>query len=152
MADSQTLAGPRQLRFSGFDHSRVGMFRGWRQILGPAFDVAAEPDEIGAFEGDLSLWATSSFALSEIASSRIRLLRTPETISRSRIDHFALKVLQSGSVAGLAGPTEVDAKAGDVFFVDLAQPVNLQVSTHGETTADITLSGSSFAFFGRDPR
>jgi AraC-like DNA-binding protein len=112
---------------------------GWRQAHGAVFDVAAEPDEIGTFEGDLNLWATGRFALSEAMCSRIRLLRTPETIARNRIDHFAVRLVVSGSVAGLAGPTEIDADPGDVFFIDLSQPVNLQTSVRGGTTADITL-------------
>jgi AraC-like DNA-binding protein len=140
MIDPPTLAEPLHLSLADLDRSRVGLFTGWRRALGAVFDVAADPDEIGTFAGDLNLWATSRFAVSEITCSRVKLLRTPETITRSRIDHFAVKLLLSGSVAGLAGPTEVDAKAQDVFFIDLAQPVNLQTCVGGEKTAsDVTL-------------
>ena len=139
MTDPPMVNAPRHLRLADLDRSRVGLFTGWRKALGPVFDVVAEPDEIGTFEGDFNLWTTGSFALSEVMCSRVKLLRTPETITRSRIDHFAIRLLLSGSVAGLAGPTEVDAQPGDVFFIDLAQPVNLQTSVRGGTTADITL-------------
>ena len=121
------------------DRARVGLFTGWRNALGAAFDVAATPDEIGVFDGDLSLWATTHFALSKLACSRVKLLRTPETITRSRIDHFAIHFLLSGSVTGLAGPIEIDAGAEDVFFLDLAQPVNLQTSARGGPTVAVTL-------------
>ena len=139
MTNPPVSNGPRLFRLADIDRSRVGLFAGWRNAIGAVFDIGAEPDEIGAFEGDLNLCATSDFALSEVASSRVRLLRTPETISRSRIDHFAITLLASGRMAGLAGPTEVDAEAGDVFFIDLTQPVNLQASVRGGATATITL-------------
>ena len=139
MIGASTPARPRCLRLADLDRSRVGLFTGWRNALGAVFDIAAEPDEIGAFEGDLNLWATERYALSEITCSRVKLLRTPETIVRSRIDHFAVSLLPCGRLAGLAGPTEVDAEAGDVFFIDLAQPVNLQCSIYGDATVVITL-------------
>ena len=100
---------------------------------------ALTPNSIGTFEGDLNVWATDRFALSKMICSRVRLSRTPETVTRSRIDHFAIYLLLSGRVAGLAGPTEIDAEPGDVFFIDLAQPINLQTSIRGGTTEDIVL-------------
>lgn len=134
------LTEPRHFKLTqGIDRSRMGLFRGWREALGAVFDLAAEPDEIGAFEGELILWASDRFVLSEITCSRVRLVRTPETINRSRLDHFAVTLLLSGRVAGLAGPTEVNSEPGDVFFIDLAQPVNLQTSVRDGPTADITL-------------
>jgi AraC-like DNA-binding protein len=103
------------------------------------FDIGADPDEIGLFDGNFLAYSTSQFVLTKGRSSRIRLERSPETIARSRLDHFAIRVLVSGSAAGLAGHQAIDAKVGDVFFIDLAQTLNLQLSVQGELTADITL-------------
>ena len=139
MTDPPISNRPRHLRLADLDRTRVGLFTAWRNALGYVFDVAAEPGEIGAFQGDFRVWATDRFALSETTCSRVKQLRTPETISRSRIDHFAIRLLLSGHIAGLAGPTEVDAEPGDAFFIDLAQPTRLQASVRDETTTEITL-------------
>jgi AraC-like DNA-binding protein len=130
------LAVPQHFKLADLAWSRFG---GWRRTMAAVFDVGAEPDEIGLFEGDIAAWSTDRFLLIETKASRIRLIRSPETIARSHIDHFAIRLLLSGSMTGLAGPTEVDAEPGDVFFIDLSQPINLQTSVRGGTTADITL-------------
>lgn len=114
-------------------------FNSWGRTLAGVFDVAAEPTEIGLFKGSIAAWATNQILLTEIKASPIRLIRSPETIARSRLDHFAVVLLLSGSTAGLAGPTEVDAEPGDVFFIDLSQLVHLQTSLRGGTTANIAL-------------
>ena len=108
--------------------------------MAAVFDVGAEPDEIGVFEGDIAAWSTGRIMLSHTKSSRLRLIRSPETITRSRLDHFAVVVLISGSAAGFAGATEVDAEAGDVFFFDLLQTVDsADIGARGTNRMDITL-------------
>lgn len=135
---SQTFRPDAPLHFRLADLAKP-RFGDWRRSLATVFDVGADPVEIGLFEGDIAAWSTDRFLLSEIKASRIRLIRSPETIVRSRLDHFAIKLLVSGSMAGLAGPTEIDAEPGDIYFLDLSQPVNLQTSARGGITADITL-------------
>lgn len=139
MPDPQPRNEIRRFRLADLDRTRVGLFTGWRKAFGAVFDIAAEPDEIGTFNGDLNVWASGYFVLSEASYSRLKLLRTSETIARSRLDHFGLRLIVSGSMAGLGGPQEIDAEPGDIFFIDLSQVVNLQASVRGGTTADITL-------------
>ena len=117
----------------------AGPFAAWRRAMAGLFELAAQPHEIGLFEGDCSGLSTRRVALTQISASSVRLVRSAETLLRSQIDPFAVSVLVSGSLAGLAGDTEVDARAGDIFFKDLQQPLNLQTSVHGGLTREITL-------------
>jgi AraC-like DNA-binding protein len=139
MAQAPNAPHPRRFRLEDLDRSRIGLFAGWRRSVAAIFDVGAEPDEIGLFEGDIVAWSTARIALTDIKASRIRLIRSYETIAQSRIDHFAITFLASGSMAGFAGETDVDANVGDVVFKDLMQTLTLQTSLRGELTQFITL-------------
>ena len=102
-------------------------------------DIGANTDDIGVFDGDIAVWASDRFVLTEIKSSGVRLVRSPETIARSHLDQFAMTVLSAGSITGLAAQGTVDAETGDVFFLDLSQPANLRTSVRGGITAYVTL-------------
>jgi AraC-like DNA-binding protein len=127
---------PQHFRLASQEHGRFGE---WRRTLAGVFDVGAKPDDIGLFDGDIAIWATDQIVLTEIKSSSVRLIRSPETIARSHLDHFALTVLGSGGIAGLAGAAGVNAEQDDVIFLDLSQPANLLTSVDGANTADVTL-------------
>ena len=127
---------PQHFRLKGPEHLRFGA---WRRMLAGVFDIGVEFDDIGAFDGDIAVWATGQIVLTEIKTSRISLVRSPQTIDRGQHDQFAITILNAGRISGLAGPIEVDVEPGDVFFLDLAQPATLQMSVHGRTTAGVTL-------------
>ncbi len=122
-----------------FKLAKPARFGSWRRTMVGVFDVAADPKEIGLFDGSVAAWATNQILLSEIKASPTRLIRSLETIVRSRLDHFAITLLLSGSAAGLAETTEVDAEWGDIFFIDLSRPVALQLSVRSGTTTAVTL-------------
>lgn len=130
---------PRQFLLKNIDLSASTLFASWRQTLAAIVDVEGDQIAIERFEGDIAAWSTDRMILTVVSASRIRLIRSFETVSLSRIDHFAISVLLSGSMAGVAGESEVDAKAGDVLFKDMLQTLTLQTSVHGELTRYITL-------------
>ena len=116
-----------------------GAMARWRRAIGMLFDIGATPQEIGEFSGDIIAHATGQLVLSEGHCSRVTLVRSADTITRSPLDHFAIRLLSRGSMAGLAGAREIVVEAEDVCFLDLSQSANLQTSLHRETTEDITL-------------
>lgn len=111
----------------------------WRQTTANVFDISAERNEIGSFKGKFTAYSSKQFILTEATSSRLRLKRSPETITRSRLDHFAIRLLINGSSAGLAGYQAVEAVAGDILFIDLSQALDLQASIQSEQTSDVSL-------------
>src|SRR5215470_5570298 len=139
MTEPLTLASPHRFGIAEHDRIRMGTFAAWRKMIGTVFDVGAGIPEISSFEGDFTAWSTGQFVLSEAKSSRIHLLRSPDSVGRSRIDHFAIQLVVSGNVAGLAGSKDIDAASGDIVFIDLSQSLNLLISGRGGITSDVTL-------------
>jgi AraC-like DNA-binding protein len=137
--DSPGSRSPHHFRLADGDQAVLGPFANWRAAIGAVFDVAARPGEIAAFSGDLEMRATAHILLSRIACSSLRLGRSPRTLSRGRLDHFALWLVASGSLAGLAGRTPVEAEAGDVMFLDMQQTVDLVASISGRVTESLAL-------------
>ena len=122
-----------------FELAEAEAFAHWRMTIGPAFDIGAEPEEIGLFVGEVASWSTNRFVLSRTKCSTIRLVRSAETIQRDGLDHFAISLVACGRIAGIAGTTDLDAGAGDVYFTDLLQTRLLRMSVRGGLTEEITL-------------
>ncbi|WP_126400987.1 helix-turn-helix domain-containing protein [Blastochloris tepida] len=113
-------------------------FRDWRAGLAPVFDVAATPAEIAAFAGGLAAWSSGRFVLTTCRATRLHLIRSPETVGRSPVDHVAIRLIAAGSLRGSAGASDVAAEAGDILFLDLLQSLTLQLGAQ-DATEDITL-------------
>jgi len=107
-------------------------------MMATVFDIGAGAQDISSFEGDFVAWSSGRFVLSEAKSSRIHLLRSADG-SPGRFDHFAIRLVVSGDIAGLAGSKSVDAESGDVLFIDLSQSLNLLISGRSEISSDVTL-------------
>jgi AraC-like DNA-binding protein len=90
-------------------------------------------------EGDFVARATENFILSETASPRLRLVRSSETIRRGGVEGFAIHAQISRTAAGTIGDKTIECRAGDVFFVDLLQTLDLQISPGEETAAAVAL-------------
>ncbi|MGY4509013.1 helix-turn-helix domain-containing protein [Bradyrhizobium sp. USDA 3650] len=120
-------------------HAQRGPFANWQHAWAQVFDVVEDPDEVATFRGHLTSYPANQSVLTESSSSPVRLRRTTETIAQNRLDHLALRLVLSGSVAGVVGQQIVEARGGDVFFVDLSQTLDLRVSAREKTTTEITL-------------
>jgi AraC-like DNA-binding protein len=138
MTTSLPFNAPQTFGIAQPDRIRVGPFAAWRNMFAGIFDVDAAPQEISSFEGDIAAWSTKRFVLSETRSSRIHLLRSPNAGTRP-LEHFAIKLVLSGSIAGVAGSKVVEAESGDILFLDLSQSLNILISGRGGMTSDITL-------------
>jgi len=138
-AGDLTANRPRHLGLAPRDRALRGAFVVWREAIGSVFDVAANPAEISAFDGDLEIYSTHRVLLSGIACAPIRLVRSPATISRDRRDHFALWLVCSGGLAGISARSAFHAGPGDVVFLDLQQTVDFMTSLSGDTTESLVL-------------
>lgn len=128
-----------QLQAALVDATGACSLAAWRQTTANVFDISAERNEIGSFKGKFTTYSSRQFILTKATFSRLRLKRSPETITRSRLDHFAIRLLINGSTAGLAGYQAVEAVAGDILFIDLSQALDLRASIQSEQTSDVSL-------------
>ena len=90
-------------------------------------------------EGDFVARGTGNFILSESASPSLRLVRSSEIIRRGGAEGFAIHAQISGTAAGTIGDKTIECRAGDVFFVDLLQTLDLQISPGEKPAAAVAL-------------
>jgi AraC-like DNA-binding protein len=109
----------------------------WRSLYAGLFDVGVDAP-LGA-KGDFVARSTGNFILSETDSPRLRLVRSSETIRRGGAEGFAIHVQISGTVAGTIGDKTVECRAGDVFFLDLLQTLDLQITPGEKSAAAVAL-------------
>jgi AraC-like DNA-binding protein len=109
----------------------------WRTLYAGLFDVGGD----SSFDapGDFVARATENFIVSETASPGLRLVRSSETIRRGGAEGFAIHAQISGTAVGRIGDKTIECRAGDVFFVDLLQTLDLQISPGAETAAAVAL-------------
>jgi AraC-like DNA-binding protein len=116
-----------------------GRFASWRQLLADVYDVGAEPKEILSFDGSFVAFSSQQFVLTEMTASRVRLRRSVQTIARSRLDNFAIQSVTAGGIAGQMGHKPIKADAGNLLFIDLSQPLDLQASIQDQQTSMVSL-------------
>lgn len=139
MAHSPQLGRSSRPLLGHFSLEQPASLSSWQYALSDIFDVAAVPNDTGRFDCSVSAWGTPHILLTAITMSAVRRLRSPGTIARSRLDHFAMTLLQSGSAAGLAGTKDFAVKPGDIYFADLSQALDVHSSLGGDTSSEITL-------------
>ena len=119
--------------------ARDGSLAAWSDMVAGIFDLAADETEAAQFSGEFLLRATGSFLLSEASSSRLRLIRTLETVHRGGADGFAVRFQQSGGLEGRMGDSAVQCGGGGIVFIDLLQTLDLRVLADEGPARDITL-------------
>jgi AraC-like DNA-binding protein len=121
------------------DAVHPGPFVTLRQMTASIFDISPECHSRETVEGDFTAYSSKQFVLTEASCPHVRLKRSSEKVTRSRLDHFVIRLLISGSTAGMAGHHPVEAGAGDILFIDLSQTLNLQISERRTQTSDVSL-------------
>jgi AraC-like DNA-binding protein len=113
----------------------------FQKMAANVFDISVEQDEIESFAGSFSAFSSKQFVLTAATYPPVRLKRLPESVARSGLDHFVVRLLINGGAAGLVGYQPVEVSAGDVLFVDLSQTLDLQFSVDGgqPSLSDISL-------------
>ncbi len=111
----------------------------FRQMAASVFDISVEHEEMESCESNFIALLSKQFVLTKASYPHVRLRRFPEIIARSRLDHFVIRLLISGSAAGLAGYQTIEAAAGDVLFIDLSQTLDLQLSAKFGQPSDVSL-------------
>lgn len=118
---------------------RAVSFDTWRQSIANVFDVAADPDEIGRFDGSFACYSTNRFVLTNLHASRVRLVRSNATIERDQLDHFAVTFFAAGGATTGAEQISIDTSQGDVVVTDLSRPATLQFAVLQSISEAITL-------------
>ena len=126
---------PHRFSLAALDWPRESLLSEWRNAISGTFGVAIRAEDIGAFDADLAVTRTEKFVFSTIAASPLQLVRAPAHAGPAALDCVAITLLSSGDVAGLAGDRELVAKTGDIFFIDLAQSLQLLLSTRQGVTS-----------------
>jgi AraC-like DNA-binding protein len=125
-------------------------FWGWRDIVSPFWDIAVENGaEALAFQACASIYHLGSGILARGTASAHSLRRTPAAIAQAGVDHIILQVHLRGSqlVELPSGMRKI--AAGDVCFIDMAQPFAGTVSDHA--TLALTVPRDLLAAHVPDP-
>jgi AraC-like DNA-binding protein len=123
----------------GVSQAGTRLFEAWREAHLATFDVAAQADQIEAFQGSLQIWATRRFILSKGACTAVGLLRSRDPPAGVLLDHLGIRLIVEGNVKGDMGTHKIVANAGDIVCFDLEQAMRLETSTDGDVTSDLTL-------------
>lgn len=103
-------------------------FQIWKESISVIFDVSLPSDDPWqSFSSRLTTCHFGSLLLSNAASCRQHFQRSPKLIAQDGIDHFLLQIYRSGRNIGYCGKRPLHARPGDVFLLDLSQP--LETST-----------------------
>lgn len=120
-------ATPQTIPITRFDVRELPedeRFPVWRESISVIFEVSLDPeDRQEAFASQVTTCHFGPLLLSNAISQRQCLQRPPSLIARDGIDHFLVQVTCRGSTAGQCGRTRLDARPGDVFIIDLDQPL-----------------------------
>jgi AraC-like DNA-binding protein len=102
-------------------------FSRFAAALAGVFEIAATPAEAAAFRGEARVFAARGFALSAIEASDARLVRDSR-IGAGGTDRAAVGWLRGGAAELHDGAALCRLRAGDLFFLDLAEPFTLRLN------------------------
>ena len=116
-------------------------FQTWKESISVIFDVSLFPDDHWqAFSSRLTTVHLGSQLLSNAVSCRQQFKRSPKLLAQDGIDHFLLQIYRCGRNTGVCGGKPFDARPGDVFLLDLSQPLETQVDDFDNFTLVIPRS------------
>lgn len=111
-------------------------FQTWKESISVIFDVSLFPDDHWqSFSSRLTTCHFGSQLLSNAVSCRQQFKRSPKLIAQDGIDHFLVQIYRSGRNIGDCGGRPLHARPGDVFILDLSQPL----ATHTDDFDNLTL-------------
>lgn len=116
----------------------------WREVFAGLFDIGEAPEADPApanMAGAIWARADGGFVLSGARTGPIRLIRSIDTIRRSKAEGFAVRLALSGGISGRVGDKTLDCSVGDVVFIDLLQTLDIQteIGADGGEASDIVL-------------
>lgn len=108
----------------------------WRQSISVIFESGLKPDSVPeAFSATLTTCHLSTFLLSTTHSVGQLFNRPHRLIAQDGLDHCLLQLYLRGSTAGQWGnKNHSTVRAGDIFLLDLNQPVASQTTDFSNIT------------------
>ncbi|MBP2313018.1 helix-turn-helix domain-containing protein [Azospirillum soli] len=111
------------LRFDSSTAPTREAFDLWHDQMALIFDVEViDHDNDHGFHGVLETFHLGSLLLGRCESVTQRFTRPPRLIGHSGLDHYLIQFIERGGSGGRMGGREMQAHAGDVTIIDLAQP------------------------------
>lgn len=128
-------------------------FSEWRNCLAGAFELGgAHADGVDP-EMVFVARTTGRYMIGDTSAPPHRLSRATGAIAEGATEALGIRLQLSGAVLGEVGDRRVAIRAGDVFFFDLQQNFDLQITAGAEHARDICLwvpRSRILAAFGRD--
>lgn len=99
-------------------------FSAWQESVSLLFSASSDlqPNDTKS-TGYLTTYHLGSLLFSNAVSHKQQFHRSNQLISHTGLDHFLVQIYRKGGTRGLCGKTALHARPGDVFLLDLSQPL-----------------------------
>ncbi|MFK0682915.1 helix-turn-helix domain-containing protein [Ochrobactrum sp. BD67] len=104
----------------------------WCAILKPMYETEGDDCQ---FSGSIVARSIGSVQIGATSFKSHSHAQAPELIAQAGLDHYVLQLMASGELRGNFNGVDVDAKPGDIVFIDLSQTIKL----HGSWGSRITV-------------
>lgn len=111
----------------------------WNELFAGVFEIGGEAAALARCDGKFTGVATASHVLSQSRCPSLTLARSDAAIARGALDVFAIRLQLSGRLAGSIGESGVEAREGDLMFLDMKQALDLTLAAGDSDAADVTL-------------
>jgi AraC-like DNA-binding protein len=111
----------------------------WSNIFAGVFEIGGAASALASCDGKFIALATANHVLSQSRCPSLRMARSDATIARGALDVVAVRLQLSGRIAAPIGETSVEARDGDLLFLDLKQTLDLTLAAGASDAADVTL-------------
>jgi AraC-like DNA-binding protein len=111
----------------------------WGAFFAGVFEIGGEASALDGCDGKIAALATANHVLSQSRCPALRMARSDATIAQDAFDVFALRLQLSGRLAARVGESSIEAREGDLLFLDMKQTLDLTLTAGGSDAADVTL-------------
>jgi AraC-like DNA-binding protein len=111
----------------------------WSNIFAGVFEIGGAASALARCDGKFAALATANHVLSQSRCPSLGMERSDAAIARDALDVVALRLQLSGRLAAQLGASNVEARGGDLVFLDMKQAFDLTLAADSSDAADVTL-------------
>ncbi|SES23807.1 AraC-type DNA-binding protein [Vreelandella subterranea] len=100
--------------------------KAWRDISAPFFHV--DPYRSETLEGEIDSYLFGDWMFGTIRCNRHRFFREASTAPSEGLNYYFIQLYESGYLEGYCGDTLIQARPGDISFLDTRQQIDLKAS------------------------